>query len=128
MKTASNFGRFSPKQGQMPLATSRLVQKMAGSPEFSYSVEDKVESFQGLFANKPDVVGTLLNTIHKESLERAEKEGKEENNTMDYENNDNDDNNDINEEIIVLQEDIIHRVEHEVTKKEFLFLFYRNIE
>jgi hypothetical protein len=43
----------------------------------SYSVEDKVESFQGLFANKPDVVGTLLNTIHKESLERAEKEAEQ---------------------------------------------------
>jgi hypothetical protein len=43
----------------------------------SYSVEDKVENFQGLFANKPDVVGTLLNTIHKESLERAEKEAEQ---------------------------------------------------
>jgi hypothetical protein len=40
----------------------------------SYSVEDKVENFQGLFASKPDIVGTLLNTIHKESLEKAEKE------------------------------------------------------
>jgi hypothetical protein len=43
----------------------------------SYSIEDKVENFQGLFANKPDVVGTLLNTIHKESLERAEKEAEQ---------------------------------------------------
>jgi hypothetical protein len=43
----------------------------------SYNVEDKVENFQGLFASKPDVVGTLLNTIHKESLEKAEKEAEQ---------------------------------------------------
>jgi len=30
MKTVSNFGRLSPKQGQVPLATSRLAQQMAG--------------------------------------------------------------------------------------------------
>ena len=32
MKTASenHFGRFSPKQGQVPLATSRLELTMAG--------------------------------------------------------------------------------------------------
>ena len=37
---------------------------------------------------------------------------------MNNENNDND-NNDINEEIIVLQQDIIFRAEHEVIKEEF---------
>ena len=43
----------------------------------SYNIEDKVENFQGLFSNKPDIVGTLLNTIHKESLELAEKESEQ---------------------------------------------------
>lgn len=37
---------------------------------------------------------------------------------MNNENNDNE-NNDINEEIIVLQQDIIYRAEHEVMKEEF---------
>ena len=38
---------------------------------------------------------------------------------MNNENNENNDNNDINEEIIVLQQDIIFRAEHEVIKEEF---------
>ena len=33
MKTASDFGRFPPKRGQMPLATIRLVEKMAGEKQ-----------------------------------------------------------------------------------------------
>lgn len=33
MKTAFNFGRRSPDQGQLPLATSRLGQKMAGEKQ-----------------------------------------------------------------------------------------------
>ncbi len=37
---------------------------------------------------------------------------------MNNENNDNE-NNDIDEEIIVLQQDIIYRAEHEVIKEEF---------
>lgn len=37
---------------------------------------------------------------------------------MNNENNDND-NNDINEEIVILQQDIIFRAEHEVIKEEF---------
>ena len=37
---------------------------------------------------------------------------------MNNENNDNE-NNDIDEEIIVLQQDIIYRAEHEVMKEEF---------
>ena len=46
----------------------------------SYNIEDKVEPFSGLFANKPDEVGKLLNTLHKESLEfaRIEAEQQEE--------------------------------------------------
>ena len=53
----------------------------------------------------------------KEEAERAE-ERREEENRMNNENNDNE-NNDINEEIIVLQQDIIYRAEHEVMKEEF---------
>lgn len=33
MKTVSDFGRFTPKQGQVPVATSRLVQPMAGETQ-----------------------------------------------------------------------------------------------
>jgi hypothetical protein len=59
-------------QSQQDLATS------TPSPSYSsYNIEDKVENFQGLFANKPDTVGRLLNTIHKESLEIAQKEAEQ---------------------------------------------------
>jgi hypothetical protein len=30
MTTVYNFGRYSPEQGQLPLATSRLAKLMAG--------------------------------------------------------------------------------------------------
>ena len=33
MKTANDFGRHSPKQGQVPMATSRLGQIMAGEKQ-----------------------------------------------------------------------------------------------
>lgn len=50
----------------------------ASSPEMSsYNVEDKVDDFRGLFAKKPDRVGSILNTIHKESIEYARKEAQQ---------------------------------------------------
>jgi len=33
MKTAYNFGRYSPEHCQMPLTVSRLSQKMAGDKQ-----------------------------------------------------------------------------------------------
>lgn len=50
-------------------------QKSSG--QSSYNVEDKVESFEGLFAKKPDAVGRVLHTIHKQNLERTAKEAEE---------------------------------------------------
>ncbi|XP_023334993.1 uncharacterized protein LOC111706364 isoform X2 [Eurytemora carolleeae] len=52
----------------------------------------------------------------KEEAERAE-ERREEENRMKNENNDNE-NNDIDEEIIVLQQDIIYRAEHEINTRD----------
>ena len=33
MKTAFKFGRYSLKQGQLPMATGRLVEPMAGQQQ-----------------------------------------------------------------------------------------------